>query len=124
MRGVRVVLAVFADGVAGEWAGCFVAARGSRGDLSETGASRYGADDTGIRPALTRWPTPVRPSRSSSAGRFPERASSGLEPGAAQVSGGPQTKTWTTAGRDYEQIRIDMRTLFSHLGITTATAPA
>jgi hypothetical protein len=37
---------------------------------------------------------------------------------------GRKPKTWTPVDRDYEQIRIHMQTLFSHLGITTATTPA
>lgn len=37
---------------------------------------------------------------------------------------GRKPKTWTAVDRDYEQIRIDMQTLFSHLGITTTTAAA
>jgi hypothetical protein len=32
---------------------------------------------------------------------------------------GRKPKTWTTIDRDYEQIRIDMHTLFDHLGLTT-----
>ena len=30
--------------------------------------------------------------------------------------------TWTPADRDYEALRIDMNTLFHHLGIQTAAA--
>jgi hypothetical protein len=36
---------------------------------------------------------------------------------------GRKPKTWTVIDRDYEQIRIDMQTLFNHLGVIT-TAPA
>jgi hypothetical protein len=36
---------------------------------------------------------------------------------------GREPKTWTVIDRDYEQIRIDMQTLFNHLGVIT-TAPA
>jgi hypothetical protein len=36
---------------------------------------------------------------------------------------GRKPKTWTIIDRDYEKIRIDMQTLFNHLGIIT-TAPA
>lgn len=32
---------------------------------------------------------------------------------------GRKPKTWTAIDRDYEQIRIDMHTLFDHLGLTT-----
>jgi len=32
--------------------------------------------------------------------------------------------TWTTIDRNYEQIRIDMQTLSTNLGITTATHTA
>ena len=31
--------------------------------------------------------------------------------------------TWTPVDRDYETLRIDLQTLFTHLGITT-TQPA
>jgi hypothetical protein len=37
---------------------------------------------------------------------------------------GRKPKTWTAIDRDYEQIRIDMQTLFGHLGLTTATIAA
>jgi len=37
---------------------------------------------------------------------------------------GRKPTTWTPLDRDYEQIRIDMRTLFDHLGLTTKTAAA
>jgi hypothetical protein len=36
---------------------------------------------------------------------------------------GRKPKTWTPIDRDYEQLRIHMQTLFTHLGITTATTP-
>jgi hypothetical protein len=36
---------------------------------------------------------------------------------------GRKPKAWTPIDRDYEQIRIDMQTLFGDLGLSTA-APA
>jgi len=37
---------------------------------------------------------------------------------------GRKPKTWTTVDRDYETLRIDMQTLFRHIGIDTLTAAA
>jgi hypothetical protein len=37
---------------------------------------------------------------------------------------GRKPKTWTAIDRNYEQIRIDMQTLFGHLGLTTTTIAA
>ena len=37
---------------------------------------------------------------------------------------GRKPTTWTTIDRDYETLRIDMHTLFNHLGINTDTAAA
>jgi hypothetical protein len=37
---------------------------------------------------------------------------------------GRKPTTWTTIDRNYEQIRINMQTLFTNLGITTATTAA
>ena len=36
---------------------------------------------------------------------------------------GRKPMTWTPVDRDYETLRIDLQTLFTHLGITT-TQPA
>ena len=36
---------------------------------------------------------------------------------------GRKPMTWTPVDRDYESLRIDLQTLFTHLGITT-TQPA
>ena len=35
---------------------------------------------------------------------------------------GRKRKTWTVIDRDYEQLRINLQTLFGHLGIQTAAA--
>jgi hypothetical protein len=37
---------------------------------------------------------------------------------------GRKPSTWTTVDRDYESLRVDMQTLFGHLGITTTDLPA
>ena len=37
---------------------------------------------------------------------------------------GRKPATWTPVDRDYETLRIDMQTLFTHLGITTQAAAA
>ena len=37
---------------------------------------------------------------------------------------GRKPKNWTALDRDYEALRIDMQTLFTNLGITTATHTA
>jgi len=37
---------------------------------------------------------------------------------------GRKPKIWTTADRDYENLRIGMQTLFRHLGIETQPAAA
>lgn len=37
---------------------------------------------------------------------------------------GRKPKTWTPVDRDYEQIRIDIQTLFNHLGLGTAITAA
>jgi hypothetical protein len=36
---------------------------------------------------------------------------------------GRKPSTWTTVDRDYESLRVDMQTLFGHLGITTTDLP-
>jgi hypothetical protein len=37
---------------------------------------------------------------------------------------GRKPKIWTTVDRDYETLRIDMQTLFEHVGIQTQPAAA
>jgi len=37
---------------------------------------------------------------------------------------GRKPKAWTAVDRDYEQIRIDMQTLFGHLALSTVAAAA
>ena len=37
---------------------------------------------------------------------------------------GRKPSTWTTVDRDYESLRVEMQTLFGHLGITTTDLPA
>ena len=37
---------------------------------------------------------------------------------------GRKAMTWTPVDRDYETLRIDLQTLFTHLGITTTQATA
>ena len=37
---------------------------------------------------------------------------------------GRKPSIWTPVDRDYETLRIDMHTLFTHLGITTTAAAA
>ena len=39
------------------------------------------------------------------------------------IIGKPKPVTWTPVDRDYETLRVDLQTLFTHLGITT-TQPA
>ena len=36
---------------------------------------------------------------------------------------GRKPSTWTSIDRDYESLRVDMQTLFGHLGITTTDLP-
>ena len=67
--------------------------------------------------ATTSHPKPPAPSPPSSP--FATRSIAPIIAGVRSPRKGSKPITWTPVDRDYETLRIDLQTLFTHLGITT-----